>query len=226
MKKDKHETKPNENGSLKEKIEMEEKIKNSGNEHSNEAHENNHNNKTDKPDGELEKANLKIELLEKEVNDYKDKLLRKAAEFENYKRRTENDQLNLIKYAAESFIIKLLPTIDDLERSLQHMDNAKDVESIKQGIKLVYEKLIKTLNDQGVTKIDSLGKPFDVHYHEALMQRKAENVKPHTVVDEVEKGYMYKDRVIRHAKVIVSEDHHEENAGETNEEQNSNLEGK
>ena len=160
---------------------------------------------------ELEEAKLKIEQYEKEIADYKDKLLRKAAEFENYKRRTENDQLNLLKYAAESFIIKLLPTVDDIERSLQHMDKAKDVESIKQGIQLVYDKLLKVLNDQGVTKIESAGKPFDVHYHEALMQRKVDGVEPHTVLDEIEKGYMYKDRVIRHSKVIVSEDMSSEN---------------
>lgn len=160
---------------------------------------------------ELSAANSEIEKLKKEIEDYKDKLLRKAAEFENYKRRTENDQLNLIKYAAENFIVKLLPTVDDFERSLQHIDSAKDVESIKEGIKLVYDKLMKTLIDQGITKIDSKGKPFDVHFHEALLQRPAENVPPHTVLEEVEKGYMYKDRVIRHAKVIVSLESDNEN---------------
>jgi len=152
----------------------------------------------------------KIDRLEKEVREYQDKLLRKAAEFENYKRRTENEHINLIKYAAESFIVKLLPTIDDFERSLQHIENAKDITALKEGIKLIYDKLIKVISDQGVKKIDSVGKPFDVHFHEALMQRKAENVAPHTVLDEVEKGYMYKDRVIRHAKVIVSEDNRDE----------------
>ena len=107
-------------------------------------------------------------------------------------------------------IIKLLPVIDDFERSLIHIKDAKDVDSIKDGIKLVYDKLMKMLEDQGVKSIDAVGKPFDVHYHEAIMQRKAEDVEPHTVIDEFEKGYMYKDRVIRHTKVAVSEDNHEE----------------
>jgi molecular chaperone GrpE len=155
---------------------------------------------------ELNQANVKIEKLEKEATDFKDKLLRKAAEFENYKRRTENDQMNLLKYAAESFIIKLLPVVDDFERSLQHIDNAKDLDSIKLGIKLVFEKLIKVLDEQGVKKIETIGKPFDVHYHEAILQRPAAGVEPHTVLDEVEKGYLYKDKVIRHTKVIVSTD--------------------
>ena len=153
-----------------------------------------------------------IGQLENEVADLKDKLLRKAAEFENFKRRTENDQINLLKYYAEPFIIKLLPVVDDFERSLDHMDSAKDVESIKKGVQLIYDKLMKILNEQGVTKIDAVGKPFNVDYHEALMQRKAEDAEPHTVLDEIEKGYMYKDKVIRHSKVIVSEDLAEDSA--------------
>ena len=133
-------------------------------------------------------------------------MLRRAAEFENYKRRTENDQLNLLKYAAESLILKLLPVIDDFERSLDHIENSKDIDSLKEGIKLIYEKFMKVLQEQGVQKIESVGQPFNVDYHEALMQRKADEVEPHTVLDEIQKGYMYKDRVIRHAKVIVSEE--------------------
>ena len=148
----------------------------------------------------------KVKALELEINQYKELALRKAAEFENYKRRTENDQLNLLKYAAESVIIKLLSTVDDLERSLAHMTDESDVDKIKEGIQLVYNKLIKTLDEQGVKKIESIGKPFSVEFHEALMQRADDSVPAHTVIDELETGYIYKDRVIRHAKVIVSED--------------------
>lgn len=165
---------------------------------------------------------IKIAELEKEVAELKDRFLRKMAEFENYKRRNENDQLNLIKYAAESFIIKLLPVIDDFERSLEHIDTAKNNEALIKGIKLVYDKLMKVLDDQGVKKINAVGKPFDVHYHEALMQRKDDKVEPHTVLDEVGKGYMYKDRVIRHSKVVVSEDSSEESLEKKNEEENIN----
>ena len=169
----------------------------------------------------------KIEQLEKELKDYEDRLLRKAAEFENYKRRTENDQLNLIKYSAENFIVKLLPVIDDFERSLQHLDNTKDIESLKQGIQLIYDKFMKILSDQGVEKINAVGKPFDVQFHEAMLQRKEKGVEPHTVLDEIEKGYMYKDRVIRHSKVIVSEDTNEEpETSGSNSKNNSNLEDK
>ena len=167
----------------------------------------------------------KIQSLEKEIEEYKDKLLRKAAEFENYKRRSENDQLNLINYSGENLITKLLPAIDDFERSIQHMEDAKDVNSIKEGLQLVYNKLMKILEEQGVKKIEAVGKPFDVDFHEALMQRKDNSVPPHTVLDELEKGYMYKDKVIRHTKVIVSEDSEhstEENLEENNPNKESN----
>jgi molecular chaperone GrpE len=146
----------------------------------------------------------KVQSLENEVVKFKELALRKAAEFENYKRRTENDQLNLINYAGEKLIIKLLPTIDDLERSLAHMTEETDVNKIKEGIQLIYNKFIKTLNDQGVEKIESVGKPFDVDFHEAVMQRPDDSVPVHTVLEELETGYKLKDRVIRHAKVIVS----------------------
>jgi len=147
-----------------------------------------------------------VKQLEQEIVELKDKLLRKAAEFENYKRRTENDQINLLTFAAESFIQKLLPVIDDFERSLGHIDDAEDINAIKQGLKLIYDKLMKVLDEQGVKKIDAIGNPFDVDYHEALMQRPDDSVEPHTVLDEMEKGYTYKDKVIRHAKVVVSEE--------------------
>ncbi len=155
---------------------------------------------------------VKVGQLENEIADLKDKLLRKAAEFENYKRRTENDQINLLKYSAESFIVKLLPVVDDFERSIEHMESAKDIESIKKGILLIYDKLMKILSEQGVKKIDAVGNPFNVEFHEALMQRKSQGVKPHTVLDEIEKGYFYKDKVIRHSKVIVSEDYAEDSS--------------
>lgn len=151
-----------------------------------------------------EELQKRIEELEKESNEWKEKFLRKAAEFENYKRRTENDQLNLINYAAESFIKKILPIVDDFERSLEHINDSNDYEKLKEGVQLIYNKLVKVLEEQGVKKIDAVGKPFDVEYHEALMQREDPSVPPHTVLDELEKGYMYRDKVIRHSKVVVS----------------------
>ena len=153
-----------------------------------------------------DKSESKIAELEAQLKEWQDKLLRKAAEFENYKRRTENDQFNLINYAAESFIIKLLPVVDDFERSMEHIDDIDNSKAVKEGLKLVYEKLLKLLNEHGVKKMQTKGELFNVDLHDALMQRKDDSVPPHTVLEEIEPGYLYHNKVIRHAKVIVSEE--------------------
>lgn len=152
----------------------------------------------------LETEESKIPELESQIQELKDTLLRKAAEFENYKRRTENDQLNLLKYSAESFILKVLPVYDDLQRSVNHIEHDNN-ESLKEGLKLVFDKFTKILDEQGVKKIETEGKEFDVDYHEALMQQPTNDVPDHTIINEVEPGYIYKDKVIKHAKVIVSQ---------------------
>jgi len=157
---------------------------------------------------EIEELKLNFKKAETEKNELQDRLLRKVAEFDNYKRRTENEFSNLFKYAAENFIKKILPVVDDFERSLKHLAESEENSSVTDGIKMIYDKLMKILDDQGVKKIDSVGKPFDVHFHEALLQKKDELQPPHSVLDELETGYLYQDKVIRHAKVIVNEDFH------------------
>ncbi len=157
---------------------------------------------------EIEQLKLNFIKAETEKKELQDRLLRKVAEFDNYKRRTENEFSNLFKYAAENFIKKILPVVDDFERSLKHLAESQENSSVTDGIKLIYDKLLKILDDQGVKKIDAIGKPFDVHFHEALLQKKDEQQPPHVVLDELETGYLYQDKVIRHAKVIVNEDFH------------------
>ncbi|PJA99706.1 MAG: nucleotide exchange factor GrpE, partial [Ignavibacteriales bacterium CG_4_9_14_3_um_filter_30_11] len=105
---------------------------------------------------EQENLSEQIEKLNSENTELKDKLLRKAAEFENYKRRTDNEQSNLLKYTGEHIFTNLLPVIDDFERSLKHINDSQDVEALKSGLKLVYEKLIKTLTEQGIKKIEAV----------------------------------------------------------------------
>ncbi len=170
-----------------------------------------------------ENLNEKISQLEKEVQEQKDKFLRKVAEFENFKRRTENEQMNLLKYAAEPLIIKLLSVADDFERSLSHISDASEINAVKKGIELIYSKLTKIFEEQGIKKIVSVNQPFDFNLHEALLQRTVENAAPQTVVEEVEPGYYYKDKVIRHSKVIVSDD--ESGSGLKQSENESEIEG-
>ncbi|MFA7288752.1 MAG: nucleotide exchange factor GrpE [Melioribacteraceae bacterium] len=148
----------------------------------------------------------KIEELEKANLDLKDTLLRRVADFENYKRRVDQEQKSFLSFANESLLLNILPVYDDLERSLEHAEEQANFESLKKGIQLVYEKFSKILEGQGIIKIAEKGDPFDFNMHDALMQKPDETVPPHTVIEVLEKGYKLRDKVIRHAKVIVSQE--------------------
>jgi len=136
----------------------------------------------------------------------KDKLLRKAAEFENYKRRTDSEISNYIKYASENIIKELLPVYDDLGRSVDSINKGetKDFETLKKGVMLIFDKFKNVLEKEGLKEINSHGKEFDVEVNSALMQVPRDDVKPNTVLDVVEKGYKLKDKVVKHEKVLVS----------------------
>ena len=153
---------------------------------------------------ETEESNLQVEELQKQVNLYKDMLLRKAAEFDNFKRRIENETTNIVRFATESLIDDLLPVLDDFERSLKHSKESKESDALTKGVELIYLKLLKVLEGRGVKTFETVGKEFSVDYHDALMQVPRKDLPPHTVIEEVEKGYMLNDKVIRHAKVVVS----------------------
>lgn len=146
---------------------------------------------------QLEEARRSAELL-------KDQLLRKAAEFENYKRRTEADLALIVRNAGERLLKSILPILDDIDRSLKAGRDQRDYDSFYKGVEMVAAKLAKTLQMEGLQPFESVGRPFDVAYHDALLQVPRDDVPPHTVVEEVERGYMLNDRVVRHAKVIVS----------------------
>jgi len=153
---------------------------------------------------EMEKLQNEINALKEEVNQWKDKFLRKMAEFENYKKRVAEDQLQLVKYSNEKLIKDLLPVIDDFERALTFSKEELKNNSVLQGIEMIYNKLMKILSDYGLKKIDAMNQPFDFNYHEALLQVPKDGVEPLTIIEEVEKGYLLNDKVIRHSKVIVA----------------------
>ncbi len=148
------------------------------------------------------------EKLKNDAEYYKDAFIRKAAEFENYKKRTESEISNYIKYASESLIKSLLPVYDDINRSIDSIEKGetKDFDTLKQGVQLIADKFKGTLKSEGLEEIEILGKEFDVNTCDALLSVPREDVPPHTVVEVVEKGYKLKDKVIRFAKVIVSAD--------------------
>ena len=158
---------------------------------------------------EIDILTAKVTELEQNVAQLKDQLLRKAAEFENYKRRMENDYASIIKYSNEELILKILPVLDDFDRSFKARKDEKkpaDAEKFREGVELIYAKFVKVLEKLGVKHLEVVGKPFDPQYHDALLQIPKKGVPPHTVVEEVDKGYSLNEKVIRHARVIVSTD--------------------
>jgi len=145
------------------------------------------------------------EKLQKENAELRELLLRKAAEFENFKKRREAESADFVKYSSERIIKELIPVYDDMDRSLHSVNKGetKDLETLKQGLELVYQKFKGVLQGEGLQELDVLGKPFDVNTADALLQVPKE-VAPNTVIEVVEKGYSLKDKVIKHAKVLVS----------------------
>jgi molecular chaperone GrpE len=151
-------------------------------------------------------AQDEINKLKLELETYKDTLLRKAAEFENYKKRTEVEISNYLKYASEHLIKLLIPVYDDLSRSLDSIEKGetKDFETLKKGVELIFDKFDKVLKKEGLKEMNVVGKEFDVNLCDALLQVPKKDVKPNTVLEVVEKGFFLKDKVIKHAKVLVS----------------------
>ena len=148
--------------------------------------------------------NQRLAQAEKQVEFYKDQLLRKVADFDNFKKRAEAESASVFRYAKADLIQELLPVIDDFERSLKLARDRRESEPFARGVELIYQKLTKFLQTQGVREIESLGKEFDVHFHDALLQVPRSDVPPHVVIEVVDKGYTLDDRVLRHAKVVVS----------------------
>ena len=147
---------------------------------------------------------LKSELAEQsaELERKSDKNVRLLAEFDNYKRRTQEERTKLFKYAGEELAKAILPILDDLHRTLES-DGKGKARSILEGIELIVAKLDKTLEEQGIVPFDSVGQDFDADLHEALMSEKSDKG-DNVILKEFEKGFKYDDKILRHAKVVVS----------------------
>ena len=150
----------------------------------------------------MEVLETQVADLTEELDKKSDKNVRLLAEFDNYKRRTQEERTKLFKYAGEELAKAILPILDDLHRTLE-ADGKGKARTILEGIELIVAKLDKTLEDQGIVPFDSVGQDFNAELHEALMSEesdKGENV----ILREFEKGYNYNDKILRHAKVVVS----------------------
>ena len=146
-----------------------------------------------------------LELVEKERDDYRDQLLRKSAEFENYRRRTQKEKQELIDFANEHLIIKMLPVVDDLHTALESAKKSSDSEGFIKGVEMIYAKAIKIFEDAGVMPINTApGEPFNVDMHEALAHMPSEEAPEGHILQEIQRGYTLREKVIRHTKVVTS----------------------
>jgi len=140
---------------------------------------------------------------EEELSEMKDKYLRLYSEFDNFRRRTSKERQDLMKTANQEMMAALLPVMDDLERAKQATEKATDVNAVKEGLDLVFNKLANVLQQKGLKAMEATGQPFDADLHEAITQIPAGDDMKGKVVDEVEKGYYLNDKVIRFAKVVI-----------------------
>ena len=154
--------------------------------------------------GETQASLSELDQLKADLADQKDKYLRLMAEFENFRRRTAKERLDLIQTAGKDVIVSMLEVMDDCDRAEKQLNSADDISLQKEGIQLVFNKVRSTLQSKGVTAMESLHKDFNVELHEAITEIPVtDNKQKGKVVDEITKGYFLNDKIIRFAKVVV-----------------------
>jgi molecular chaperone GrpE len=172
------------------------------------------------PEEKIEELTEKVEALEEERDELNDRVLRKAAEFENYRRRMDREKRRRHESGMLDVIEPVLEVLDDFERSIEaaeelqeSQDAEKAYESLKGGVEMVFRKFRDTLENLGVEPIKAEGEPFDEELHEAMMRQPTEDEEPGTVLQEIRTGYRMDDRVIRHSRVVVAAEPSDEDSG-------------
>lgn len=156
-----------------------------------------------KKKGLHKKKDKKFEALEAEKKDLEDRVMRQMAEFENYRKRTEKEKSTMFEMGAKSVIEKMLPIVDNFERGLASVPEDKRNDSIYEGMNLVYKQLMTELEKMEVKPIEALGKEFDPNFHNAVMQVESDEFETGFVAQELQKGYTYRDTVVRYSMVAV-----------------------
>jgi len=152
----------------------------------------------------LEKS--KEQELEEKLAELQDKYLRLSAEYDNYRKRTLREKMEIQENAKEELFLRILPVVDDMERALASVQSAADLKAVQEGMNLIYSKFTGFMNQQGLKEIEAMGKELDTDHHEAITKIQVESKKQKgKIVDVVEKGYMLRDKVIRFAKVVIGE---------------------
>ena len=155
------------------------------------------------PDAETAESG-DIEKLEYELSEAKDKYLRLYSDFDNYKKRINREKIDLIKSAGQDIMASILPMLDDMERAIKAMNDAKDINAVKEGVQLVFQKMKSITEGKGLKAMETIGTTFDADLHDAIANVAVKDEKQKgKVIEEIEKGYYLNDKVLRHAKVIV-----------------------
>jgi len=160
--------------------------------------------KEPKPKTETDPLKERLAKSEEQVKELEDRLLRLAAEYDNYRKRTAREFECLCQNANENLILKLLDTLDNFERALDSAKSSSDYQSSREGVELVYTHMKDILTKEGLKEIEAIGKPFDPNFHEAVTQAASEEYEEGIVMDQISKGYMLNNRLLRASKVVVS----------------------
>ena len=155
-------------------------------------------------ENQVQEPEIKELSLEEQLKESQESYKRLYAEFDNFRKRSQKEKSELLKYAEEGVIKQLLPVLDDFERAMVNNEKTSDVAVVKEGFQLIYNKMIKTLQDRGLSAVDSQGAIFDTEFHEAITEFPAmEESQKGKVIDTAEKGYTLNGKIIRYAKVVV-----------------------
>jgi molecular chaperone GrpE len=154
----------------------------------------------------LEEASVRIEDLKKEILELNDRLLRKIAEFDNYRKRTAREQISLLESAAGPLLLKLLPILDDMEQLEKLAPEQATIETLLKGLTLIHKKVSDTLRKEGLESIPAAGEQFDPELHEVLAVMEDSEQKPGVILVEQQKGYRLKGRILRHSRVVINKD--------------------
>lgn len=150
------------------------------------------------------KVDKKAEALKEKVEELEDRVKRQMAEFENFRKRTEKEKATMFEMGAKSVIEKLLPVVDNFERGLASTPEEKQTDPVYEGMNLIYKQLVQELDGLGVKPIEALGVEFNPEYHNAVMQEESDEFEEGIVTKELQKGYTYRDSVVRHSMVAVA----------------------
>ncbi len=172
-------------------------------EHQTEQQESDTANQEDKDTVSSKKLKERLAKAEAERDEYREHVMRKVAELENFRRRAEIEKEEFLRFANHDLMNKVLPVVDDLRRAVEASKESNDVASLQKGVEMVYNKAVQLFQDLGVQPMEVVGQSFDVNRHEALMTMPSEHPEG-VIVQEIERGYTFRERVLRYAKVITS----------------------